>query len=71
MEQFFGDFFQLDPVFGESLYESEIKMEEGKMPTQTLYQQEAVEGAMLFRTVCKYELTQQHRSLDETHTRWL
>ena len=41
------------------------------MPTQTLYQQEAVEGAVLFRTVCKYELTQQHRSLDETHTRWL
>jgi hypothetical protein len=69
--QFFGDFFQLTPVFGNPLYESVLSLIEGDIRTSSMRDREVVAGTRLFRTVRKYELTEQHRSLDPIHTGWL
>jgi hypothetical protein len=68
--QCLGDFFQLDPVTYGSLHKAVVAWSDGELgPPQ--HPTEIIAAAVLFASVHKFELTEQVRSKDPTHTRWL
>jgi hypothetical protein len=68
--QCLGDFFQLEPITFGSLHSAVVKWAAGELDPPH-HVTEIIAATKLFASVQKYELTEQHRSKDPVHTRWL
>jgi hypothetical protein len=68
--QCLGDFFQLAPIKYGSLHKAVVNWSDGELEPLR-HSTEILAGAELFASVHKFELTEQVRSKDPTHTRWL
>lgn len=68
--QCLGDFFQLEPITCGSLHSAVVAWAGGDLKPYN-HETEIIAASKLFASVRKFELTQQMRSQDPSHTGWL